>query len=58
MIEPKEGGETPLCDFTKVAEELDKDIKEKFEKLGIIHYRNYVGIKQCSIDPWKLKRCK
>jgi len=42
--------------FSKVAEELDSKLKEKFEKLGLILYRNYVGIGECSIDPWKLKK--
>lgn len=56
MKEAEEGGATPLCDFIKVAKEMDPEIKSKFEKKGVTIYRNYVGPNQWSFDPWKLKR--
>lgn len=49
------GGETPLCDFSKVAEDLDPQTKKKFEEKGVIYYRNYCGPNETKIDPWKLK---
>jgi hypothetical protein len=50
------GGETPLCDFTTVAKELPEGTRKLFEKKGIIIVRNYVGPKEWSVDPWKLKK--
>lgn len=43
-VEPKLGGETPLCDFRKVYEQLDKKILSDFETKGVITVRNYSAI--------------
>jgi alpha-ketoglutarate-dependent taurine dioxygenase len=40
-ITPEFGGETPICDFRKVYEQIDKKILEEFEKKGVITLRNY-----------------
>ena len=42
--EPAEGsGETPLCDFRKVWEELDPDLRQRFVDGGLRIVRNYTG---------------
>ena len=40
-IEPEYGGETPICDFRKVYQDLDPKIREEFERKGVKHIRNY-----------------
>lgn len=35
------GGETPLCDVRKVTASIPVEIKEKFERHGILYVRNY-----------------
>lgn len=40
-IEPEYGGETPICDFRKVYQELDPKIRAEFEQKGVKHIRNY-----------------
>lgn len=40
-IEPKVGGETPICDFRQVAKEMDKKIKQEFQEQGLLVIRNY-----------------
>jgi alpha-ketoglutarate-dependent taurine dioxygenase len=50
------GGETPLCDFRKVAAQLDPGVKEKFVRGGIRIVRNYEGPGGGKRDLWKLKR--
>eukprot|EP01080_Neovahlkampfia_damariscottae_P008711 gene8711-657_t len=55
MNEAISGGETPICDFVKVTKEMDEKTKAKFEKKGIIHYRNYKGKGGWHLDPWQLK---
>jgi len=56
MSEAATGGETPICDFVKVAKEMDEETKKKFEKKGIMHYRNYKDPKSWQWDPWQLKQ--
>lgn len=34
-------GETPLCDFRRVWQELDPGVRERFETRGLRHVRNY-----------------
>lgn len=42
LEEPAEGsGETPLCDFRKVWEELDSDVRQRFVDAGLRIVRNY-----------------
>ena len=42
--EPAKGsGETPLCDFRKVWEELDPDLRQRFVDGGLRIVRNYTG---------------
>ena len=51
------GGETPLADFRAVHRDLDPQVREKFERLGVRNLRNYDGPDGGSrLDPWKLKR--
>jgi alpha-ketoglutarate-dependent taurine dioxygenase len=51
------GGETPLCDFRRVARDLDPRVRARFEKLGVRTVRNYCGPSGGSrFDLWKLKR--
>lgn len=51
------GGETPLCDFRRVAAGLDPAVRERFERGGIRIIRNYNGPSGGGrFDLWKLKR--
>jgi alpha-ketoglutarate-dependent taurine dioxygenase len=43
-IEPAYGGETPLCNFRKVYQQLNPEIKQAFDKKGVITVRNYSGL--------------
>jgi len=37
LVEPEgQGGETALCDFKKVYDELDPSIRQKFEDKGVM----------------------
>lgn len=58
MVAPQGGGgETPLCDFRRVAAELDPAVKERFVRGGIRIIRNYNGPAGGGrFDLWKLKR--
>lgn len=56
-IAPEKGGETPICDFGKVYEDLNPAIRKEFEDKGVTTIRNYSGpgqkgksIKQ--LKPW------
>lgn len=40
-IVASEGGETPIADSRNVYKKIDPEIKDKFEKYGIIYTRNY-----------------
>ena len=52
-----EGGETPLCDFRRVAADLPAPVLERFEHRGVRIIRNYCGPSGGSRwDLWKLKR--
>lgn len=42
-IEPKDGGETPVCDFRKVYDQMDLKIRQEFEEKGVRLIRNYSG---------------
>ncbi|KAL5490931.1 hypothetical protein EMCRGX_G016134 [Ephydatia muelleri] len=50
------GGETCLCDFKKVHDQMDPKIRKEFEDKGIMHLRNYKGTKTGLLtDPTMLK---
>ena len=52
-----EGGETPLCDFRKVARDLAPEVLDRFERRGVRIIRNYCGPSGGSRwDLWRLKR--
>ena len=56
-IEPQYGGETPICDFRKVYEQLDKDIRNEFETKGVTTVRNYSGLNSgSSFNLFELKK--
>lgn len=42
-VEPKDGGETPICDFRKVYDQMNPDIRNEFETKGVKLIRNYTG---------------
>ena len=42
-VEPVDGGETPVCDFRKVYQQLDPKIRQEFEEKGVRLIRNYSG---------------
>jgi alpha-ketoglutarate-dependent taurine dioxygenase len=51
------GGETPLCDFRKVYEDLEPAVRARFLTKGVRIIRNYVGPEGGGrFDLWKLKR--
>lgn len=55
-IEPQYGGETPICNFRKVYAELNKDVREEFDKKGVITVRNYSGLNgKKKFNLWELK---
>jgi len=47
-VAPSYGGETPICDFRKVYEQLSPEIRREFDEKGVITIRNYAapGTKQ------------
>ncbi|KAL5490930.1 hypothetical protein EMCRGX_G016133 [Ephydatia muelleri] len=50
------GGETCLCDFKKVHDQMDPKIRKEFEDKGVMHLRNYKGTKTGLLtDPTMLK---
>lgn len=56
-IAAEKGGETPVCDFAAVYNDLDPKIREEFEQKGVTMIRNYSGpgqkgksVKQ--LKPW------
>ena len=56
LVEPAEGsGETPLCDFRKVWNDLDPDVRARFVDAGLRHVRNYSGPGVVDDDPVRLK---
>ena len=50
------GGETPLCDFRRVAAQLDPAVLDRFVRGKIRLIRNYEGPGGAGSDLWKLKR--
>ncbi len=55
-VEPEYGGETPLCNFRKVYNELDEEVKREFEKRKIKLVRNYSAPgKRSKFNLWELK---
>jgi len=55
-IEPEYGGETPICDFRKVYQDLDPNIRAEFERKGVKHIRNYSSPNDHSKSAFQLKR--
>lgn len=56
-VEPQDGGETPVCDFRKVYQQLDPKIKKEFEEKGVRLVRNYSGPKtKAGNDFFQLKK--
>ncbi len=56
-VEPKAGGETPVCNFRKVYEQLDPKIRKEFEEKGVRLIRNYSGPKtKAGNDIFQLKK--
>lgn len=50
------GGETPLVDMRKVWQQLDPEVRGRFEARGVTVIRNYAGLGGSAWwDPWKLK---
>lgn len=41
LVEPGEGGETPIADSRAVYRDLDPAVREPFERLGVMYERNY-----------------
>lgn len=57
FVEPNDGGETPICDFRKVYQELNPAIREEFERKGVRYIRNYSGAKsKAKSDLFQLKK--
>lgn len=57
FIEPKDGGETPTCDFRKVYSQMDLKIRDEFEQKGVKLIRNYTGPKsKAANDFYQLKK--
>ncbi|MFN8282902.1 MAG: TauD/TfdA family dioxygenase [Chitinophagales bacterium] len=54
-IEPEYGGETPICDFRKVYNDLDPKIRQEFEDKGVKHIRNYSSPNDKSKNAFQLK---
>ncbi len=54
-IEPEYGGETPICDFRKVYQDLDPKVREEFERKGVKHIRNYSSPNNKSTAGFQLK---
>jgi alpha-ketoglutarate-dependent taurine dioxygenase len=57
LIEPGAGsGETPLCDFRRVWNEIEPAVRDRFVERGLRHVRNYAGPDAPeSADPTQLK---
>lgn len=58
LVEPKSfGGETPLVDFRRVAQDLSPQLRQKFADKGVTVIRNYTGPGGGGkFDLWQLKR--
>ncbi|MCC6516587.1 MAG: TauD/TfdA family dioxygenase [Chitinophagales bacterium] len=55
-VEPEYGGETPICDFRKVYQDLDPKIRAEFEKKGVKHIRNYSSPNEAARSGFQLKK--
>lgn len=56
LTPPAEGsGETPLADFRAVWRDLDPGVRERFQRGGLRHVRNYAGPGAGAGDPTQLK---
>lgn len=56
-VAPQNNGETPVCDFRKVAEQLVPEVKEAFKTKGVKTIRNYKNPEaNSSFDLWQLKK--
>ncbi|MCF8258624.1 MAG: TauD/TfdA family dioxygenase [Flavobacteriales bacterium] len=55
-VQPSGGGQTPVCDFRKVYEQLDPTVREEFERKGVRYVRNYSGpLSKKGLDLFQLK---
>lgn len=54
-VAPRRHGETPLCDFRQMYEDLDPGVRERFESRGVRIIRNY-GAPDERGGLWQLKR--
>ena len=55
-VEPDYGGETPVCNFRKVYEQMDKNIRDEFDRKGVLTVRNYSGLNGSGkFNLWELK---
>ncbi|HNF47970.1 MAG TPA: TauD/TfdA family dioxygenase [Chitinophagales bacterium] len=55
-VEPVYGGETPVCDFRKVYQQMDKQILAEFESKGVKHIRNYSSPNDNHKSAFQLKK--
>ncbi len=55
-VEPTYGGETPICDFRKVYQDLDPTIRSEFEQKGVKHIRNYSSPNNKNNNGFQLKK--
>ncbi|QQR97092.1 MAG: TauD/TfdA family dioxygenase [Sphingobacteriales bacterium] len=52
---PPFGGETPICDFRKVYQNINPEIRREFEQKGVQHIRNYASPNSKSRSGFQLK---
>ena len=41
MTAPQQGGETPICDVRRVYQRIPANVRERFEKKGVMYVRNF-----------------
>ena len=57
QLAPNRHGETPICDFRKVYQQLGVGLRNQFREKGVKTIRNYEGPNaKTKLDLWKLKR--
>ena len=57
LVAPAAGsGQTPICDFARVAETLDPAVAARFAHRRLRLIRNYAGLSRGTRDLWQLKR--
>ena len=44
MMPPESGGETPLADSRKIYQNIPSEIRDEFERKGVLYVRNYLDI--------------